>query len=654
MTTSTAAAVIPPRGAAARTADTDLTTTRTGLLASGCAMDRGPPLHAAAAAAAAAACLHVAIIFTSIPLAAAKSNCQDGNVDCQDQSRGPLGAFGPPGPPGLDCERGMSCCNAVKGEKGDPGTVDGPFHLDACPGGEKGYSGAMGFAGMSGPPGPRGVPGQFGPSGRPCKLAPPGLNGNPGSRGQSGPPGPTGLMGPPGFSGQEGFKGITGLRGVAGDGCILGPPGPPGVRGRKGAPGLCGIMGMTGPLGTKGEIGAPGFPGPVGIDGNCGVTGRPGPPGNPGIMGSMGFPGTPGFRGGVGPRGPVGDPGGLGMSGGIGSLGPPGAIGEPGIMGPRGMGIPGDAGPQGLPGDAGPPGARGPCGMMGPPGFMGPAGPRGYAGQCSASCNQPGPPGHRGIPGPPGPPGSAPSPANNPRHPCEPTDYPRHPCEAAYIQPYQYFKCSTDYTERIPYVQTTYRLQQNPNGTNVGKLQRPPSKSLPKDIYRFKDETKKSKMKLTDFVRKASEAKKKRSLRSINAGRGAPFPAFTVKSLNLQPAAGQAVRFDSVIFDAKAQYNRSSGEFMCMISGIYNFAYSLNTEERVCAGLHRNVASVVVTESCNGAQEGCPAGRFSENVVLELRTGETVWMEFYSKAPAVKLAPGKAQLTFSGHLLHEL
>ncbi|XP_026075237.1 myeloperoxidase-like [Carassius auratus] len=120
--------------------------------------------------------------------------------------------------------------------------------------------------------------------------------------------------------------------------------------------------------------------------------------------------------------------------------------------------------------------------------------------------------------------------------------------------------------------------------------------------------------------------------------------AFFASVGTILPVTAKVVVFSQVLYNGQNHYNQTSGQFVCQIPGVYEFQFScIGTKTLATVTLKKNDAVQLSAEIINISA----ARSFAEgNVVLNLQTGDSVWIEVSKGANGITKSS-----YFSGHIL---
>ncbi|XP_045147918.1 protein HP-25 homolog 2-like [Echinops telfairi] len=125
-----------------------------------------------------------------------------------------------------------------------------------------------------------------------------------------------------------------------------------------------------------------------------------------------------------------------------------------------------------------------------------------------------------------------------------------------------------------------------------------------------------------------------------------PKPAFAVKLSDPLPEPLQPIVFKDIIHNHQNLFNITTGLFSCQNSGVYVFGFDIELfQHPVKLRLMKNNAQVLEKE----AKAKNSFRHISETAILELTTGDRVWLE--SKLDTVEPGKGLIQSVFFGYLL---
>ncbi|NXO59399.1 C1QA protein, partial [Aramus guarauna] len=126
-----------------------------------------------------------------------------------------------------------------------------------------------------------------------------------------------------------------------------------------------------------------------------------------------------------------------------------------------------------------------------------------------------------------------------------------------------------------------------------------------------------------------------------------PRPAFSA-SRRYPPSRGRTVVFDNIITNQESSYSPQTGEFTCLIPGIYYFAYQVVSSGDLCLSINKNrerVVSFCDHNSRNFLQVN------SGSSVLSLAVGDRVSVSTDPARGSSIYSGSEADSIFSGFML---
>ncbi|XP_041835818.1 complement C1q subcomponent subunit A-like isoform X2 [Melanotaenia boesemani] len=147
--------------------------------------------------------------------------------------------------------------------------------------------------------------------------------------------------------------------------------------------------------------------------------------------------------------------------------------------------------------------------------------------------------------------------------------------------------------------------------------------------------------------------------KSVGHGQGSAiqgaYSAFSViRTSNNYPPYGQTIKYQKIVVNQPGDFNQVTGEFHCRLPGVYYFTFHSVVKVSICLAIKSDALDQQLG-FCDYSQRNTFDQVLSGGVVLELRTGQKVWLESFkdNQIDSDRQDNREKQIIFNGFLIFQ-